>query len=271
VYRAAGEAPHLPDDEQRSAAPDAASVETRVGVIDGFSTNAVGEWPVERLVGRPALKGHGDVVTGILLRDLSNAFSIKPDQLMLLDVMEQHGSNGAADVAALVIAFDRLVTARIDFANLSLAGPDHPALRRAVQHSLKAGMVIVAAVGNEGPAAPPAFPAAYDGVVGVSAVAAGAPYLYSGRGPHVDIAALGTEVSPSGSGGELVGTSYAAPRVTAALAGLRRANRAATIDTLLSAAVEDAGAPGRDPVYGLGILTLSPEVSLAQSGDGNRH
>jgi hypothetical protein len=59
--------------------------------------------------------------------------------------------------------------------------------------------------------------------------------------------------------------------VTAALAGLRRANRAATIDTLLSAAVEDAGAPGRDPVYGLGILTLSPEVSLAQSGDGNRH
>ena len=271
IYRAAGKAPELPDEDQRVGPPAPATAGTRVGVIDGFSTNAVGEWPVERLVATPALKGHGEVVTGILLRDLANAFSIKPDQLMLLDVMEKHGSNGAADVAALVLAFDRLVTARIDFANLSLAGPDHPALRRAVHQSLNAGMVIVAAVGNEGPAAPPAFPAAYDGVVGVAAVAAaGGPYLYSGRGPHVDIAALGTEVSPSGWGGELVGTSYAAPHVTAALAGLRRANEAAPIDALLAAAAEDAGAPGRDPVYGLGILTLSPKVSLAHSGNGNQ-
>ena len=140
----------------------------------------------------------------------------------------------------------------------------HPALRRAIQMSLKAGMVIVAAVGNEGPAAPPAFPAAYDGVVGVAAVdSAGRPYLYSGRGPHVDIAALGVEQSPTGSGRELVGTSYAAPRVTAMLAGQRAAGGPASVETLLAAFAEDAGDPGRDPIYGLGIRASGPKIDIA--------
>ena len=263
IYRAAGEGPNELVEEQRGS-PANVTGGSRVGVIDGFSASTVGDWPVERLVDQPALRGHGEAVTTILLRDLSNAYHVKPDQLMLLDVMRQHGDSGAADVTALVLAFDRLVTARIDLANLSLAGPDHPALRRAIQMSLKAGMVIVAAVGNEGPAAPPAFPAAYDGVVGVAAVdSAGRPYLYSGRGPHVDIAALGVEQSPTGSGRELVGTSYAAPRVTAMLAGQRAAGGPASVETLLAAFAEDAGDPGRDPIYGLGILASGPKIDIA--------
>lgn len=271
IYRAAGDAPEAPYEEQRSPAPGNATSEIRVGIIDGFSSSAIGEWPVERLVDTPALKGHGEAVTAILLRDLANTYRLKPDQLVLLDVMRQHGGTGAADVAALVLAFDRLVTKRIDFANLSLAGPDHPALRRTIQMSLKAGMVIVAAVGNEGPAAPPAFPAAYDGVVGVAAVDdAGRPYLYSGRGAHVDIAALGVEVSPAGPGGELMGTSYAAPHVTAMLAGNAATGAPTSVETLLATHTQDAGPPGRDPIYGLGILTLSPKVSLAQASEGHQ-
>jgi hypothetical protein len=270
IYRAAGDGPKELVEEQRSEAPAAAMSGSRVGVIDGFSTNAVADWPVERLIDVPALKGHGEAVTTILLRDLSSAYHVKPERLMLLDVMRRHGDSAAADVTALVLAFDRLVTARIDLVNLSLAGPDHPALRRAIQMSLKAGMVIVAAVGNEGPAAPPAFPAAYDGVVGVAAVdSAGRPYLYSGRGPHVDIAALGIEQSPLGSGRELAGTSYATPRVSAMLAGQRGAGGHASVDAMLAAFAEDAGDPGRDPVYGLGILTSGRPISLATTAKGN--
>jgi hypothetical protein len=270
IYRAAGDGPKELVEEQRSEAPATAMSGSRVGVIDGFSTNAVADWPVERLIDVPALKGHGEAVTTILLRDLSSAYHVKPERLMLLDVMRRHGDSAAADVTALVLAFDRLVTARIDLVNLSLAGPDHPALRRAIQMSLKAGMVIVAAVGNEGPAAPPAFPAAYDGVVGVAAVdSAGRPYLYSGRGPHVDIAALGIEQSPLGSGRELAGTSYATPRVSAMLAGQRGAGGHASVDAMLAAFAEDAGDPGRDPVYGLGILTSGRPISLATTAKGN--
>lgn len=266
LYRATGKPPA--DKRQETPSLPRTHPKTRtmpVGVIDGFASDTVSGWKVERLVDKPAMAGHGDAVTGILLRDLANAYGAEPDRLMLLDVMRGQSGAGAADVAALVFAFDRLVTAKVGVVNLSLAGPDHPALQRAVSQSLKSGMVVVAAVGNEGPAAPPAFPAAYDGVIGVSAVdTSGKPYLYSGRGPHVDIAALGVEVSASAKGGELVGTSYAAPHVTAMIAGEKKRHKG-NIDALLTAFAEDAGAPGRDPVYGLGILTLDKPARMAQA------
>lgn len=269
IYQAAGDTPEAPDEQQVTVIPKSKGG-PRIGVIDGFSAEAVGDWKVERLVDKPALVGHGETVTGILLRDLSEVYQVRPQQMLLLDVMREHGRTGAADVSALVVAFDHLVTAKVDVANLSLAGPDHPALRRAVSQSVKQGTVIVAAVGNAGPAAPPAFPAAYDGVVGVAAVdSSGRPYLYSGRGPHVDIAALGIEASPDGLAGELAGTSYAAPHVTAMLAGARNHNQSASVDALLAAFATDVGEPGRDQVYGLGILTLSPQVDVALARAGN--
>lgn len=283
LYRATGKPPVEPEGQQQvNPAPTPASSTPAhrreknktmsVGVIDGFSAETIDGWKVERLVDKPARAGHGDAVAGILLRDLANAYSAEPDRLVLLDVMRGQTGKGAADVAALVFAFDRLVTARVGVVNLSLAGPDHPALQRAVSQSLKSGMIVVAAVGNEGPAAPPAFPAAYDGVIGVSAVdSSGKPYLYSGRGPHVDIAALGFEVSPSAKGGELVGTSYAAPHVTAMIAGEQKRHTGKSIDSLLTEFAEDAGAPGRDPIYGLGILALDKPARLAQAAQSSNN
>ncbi len=272
LYRATGKVPAAPDDRQQATAASTQAPAheknrtTSIGVIDGFAADAINGWKVERLVGTPAMAGHGDAVAGIVLRDLANAYSAEPDRLLLLDVMRGEAGKGAADVAALVFAFDRLVTAHVGIVNLSLAGPDHPALQRAVSQSQKSGMIVVAAVGNDGPAAPPAFPAAYDGVVGVSAVdSSGKPYIYSGRGPHVDIAALGFEVSPTAKGGELVGTSYAAPHVTAMIAGEQKHHSGRSIDSLLTEFAEDAGAPGRDPIYGLGILTLDKPARLAQA------
>ncbi len=272
LYRATGKVPAAPDDRQQATAASTQAPAheknrtTSIGVIDGFAADAINGWKVERLVGTPAMAGHGDAVAGIVLRDLANAYSAEPDRLLLLDVMRGEAGKGAADVAALVFAFDRLVTAHVGIVNLSLAGPDHPALQRAVSQSQKSGMIVVAAVGNDGPAAPPAFPAAYDGVVGVSAVdSSGKPYIYSGRGPHVDIAALGFEVSPTAKGGELVGTSYAAPHVTAMIAGEQKRHSGRSIDSLLTEFAEDAGAPGRDPIYGLGILTLDKPARLAQA------
>lgn len=265
LYRATGKPPEVKRQEEPIPRARLKNKTVSIGVIDGFASDTIGNWKVERLIDNPAMAGHGDAVAGILLRDLANAYSAEPDRLMLLDVMRGQAGAGAADVAALVFAFDRLVTARVSVANLSLAGPNHPALQRAVSQSQKSGMVVVAAVGNEGPAAPPAFPAAYDGVIGVAAVdGAGKPYLYSGRGPQVDIAALGVEVSSSVNGGELVGTSYAAPHVTAMIAGEKQ-RRPGSIDTLLTAFAEDAGEPGRDPVYGLGILALDKPERLAQA------
>ena len=54
--------------------------------------------------------------------------------------------------------------------NVSLVGPRNALLERVVASLVSRGHLIVAAVGNDGPAAPPLYPAAYDGVVGVTAV-----------------------------------------------------------------------------------------------------
>jgi hypothetical protein len=53
------------------------------------------------------------------------------------------------------------------------------------------------------------------------------------------------------------------------LAGQRAAGGHASVDALLAAFAEDAGDPGRDPVYGLGILTSGPKISLALTAKGN--
>lgn len=269
LYQASGKPPETI--EHMSVRPPPASKNAgTIAIIDGFAGDNVGGWPVERLVDKPAKVAHGDAVAGILLRDMTNAYRVQPDKLILLDVMRENPGGGAADVSALIVAFDRLVTQHVSLVNLSLAGPDHPALRQVISRSMKSGVVVVAAVGNNGPAAPPAFPAAYDGVVGVAAVdSVGKPYMYSGRGPHVDIAALGVEMSATTKSGELVGTSYAAPHVTAMIAGARISERSATVDALLSEYAQDAGAPGRDPVYGLGILTLNKPARVAQAAQSN--
>ncbi len=53
------------------------------------------------------------------------------------------------------------------------------------------------------------------------------------------------------------------------LAGSRAVGERSSVDTLLATFSEDAGAPGRDPIYGYGILTLASKVSVALSAEEN--
>lgn len=262
IYRSTGPAPDSPL-APLDVTDDALNLVGSIGVIDGFAGDKVAGWAVERLVQQPARIAHGEIVAGILLEDLAGDFGARPDKLLLVDVMRADGGDGSADVAALVLGLDRMATAEVKVVNLSLAGPDHAALRRAVERSVKLGVTLVAAVGNAGPAAPPSFPAAYDGVVGVAAIdSTGRPYIYSGRGPHVDVAALGEVAAGPRAGGQLIGTSYATPHISALLAGARPDG--GSVDALLARHAHDAGTPGRDDVYGVGVLmTPSHAVILA--------
>ena len=81
---------------------------------------------------------------------------------------------------------------------------------------------MVAAVGNDGPAAPPQFPASYPGVIAVTGVDAGDRALReAGRALHLDYAAPGADLVAALPGKGYVavrGTSFAAPLVTARIA-----------------------------------------------------
>ena len=154
--------------------------------------------------------------------------------------------------------------------NISLVGPANRVLERAVRALVDRGHLLVAAVGNDGPAAPPLYPAAYPGVVGVTGIGAQRRVLpEAAQGPQVAFAAPGADLM-AGQAGErgqraVRGTSYDAPQVARLLARLLpRPDPAAAQQALLrlQAVAIDLGAPGRDDVYGWG-LTQDPALSAA--------
>ena len=143
--------------------------------------------------------------------------------------------------------------------NLSLVGPKDKLLQRTIAGLNQRGTILVAAVGNDGPSADTAYPAGYPTVIGVTAVdRRQRAYRYANRGKYVDLAAPGVNVwaaMPGQSEGLQSGTSFAVPFVTAIIAsnywGLRTSTRTSVVKTV---ATIDLGKPGRDDVYGRGLV-----------------
>src|SRR5207245_7526152 len=98
-------------------------------------------------------------------------------------------------------AFGWLAREHVPVINVSLVGPPNAMLAAIVRDVLSRGYLVVAAVGNDGPAAPPLYPAAWPGVIGVTAVDARQRVLVeAGRGPQVKFAAPGEIGRASGRG-----------------------------------------------------------------------
>jgi subtilisin family serine protease len=153
--------------------------------------------------------------------------------------------------------------------NVSVVGPANAVVERLGAQAAARGTVFVAAAGNEGPRAAPLYPAAYGWSVAVTAVdATGRPWPRAAAGAHIAFAAHGVEVPLPGAAAAAPrrwsGTSFAAPLVSAALAGAPDSGPARIAH--LAALARDAGAPGRDPVYGWGLVEPRPCTPLSGSG-----
>jgi hypothetical protein len=203
---------------------------------------------------------HGTAVASLLIGNGEVFHGVHPDaELYAADVYCGRPTGGAVD--ALVAAFGWLVQERVPVINVSLVGPRNLMLERVIVSLIAGGYIIVAAVGNDGPAAPPLYPASYQNVVGVTAVDAHHRVLIeAARGPQVMFASPGADLAAAGSDHSYAavrGTSFAAPFVAALLAaGLaapNSADAAAAIDALAKTAV-DLGPPGRDLTYGFGLV-----------------
>ena len=168
-----------------------------------------------------------------------------------------------APLINLIKALDWLAGENVEVINMSLTGPVNPILEAAINQALKQDITIVAAAGNEGPAASPRFPAAYKKVVAVTAVDNNDEiYRWANQGEYIDFSALGVLVKTArvsnGSGYEYgleSGTSIATPVVTAKVACqiIKDKTKKNIISNLELEAI-DLGDPGRDPVYGYGKL-----------------
>ncbi len=143
--------------------------------------------------------------------------------------------------------------------NLSLAGPRDTLMEKAVVAAAAKGVIMVAAAGNNGDKAPPAYPAAYSDVIAVTAIdARDGLYLRANRGSYIAIAAPGVDVLATARGkghGLQSGTSFAAAHVSGILALMLERDPALTADAarraLIGSAV-DLGVPGRDNSFGAG-------------------
>jgi subtilisin family serine protease len=246
--------------QRATAEPGAAGLGAggRVGLIDGGvegAHQALQGLRLERFGcdGKVVPSAHGTAVASILAsrRTISEIFSA--------DVYCGEATGGSMD--AVAAAFGWMAREKVAVINVSLVGPRNALLERVVATLVARGHVIVAAVGNDGPAAPPLYPASYEGVVGVTGVDPKHRVLIEAcRGKQVDFAALGAEVSAAAAAPDLYapvrGTSFAAPLVAAMLAEIRAPDLAARSALLgkLTAQAQDLGKPGRDDIYGVGEL-----------------
>lgn len=206
----------------------------------------------------PAPKTHGTAVTSILVGDgdASGFPSLLPGaRILMAEVFHaSEGNRVRATAERIVLGLNWLLGEGLRVVNLSLGGPVDPILSLIIDRAAASGMILVAAAGNNGPNAPPAFPAVHKAVVAVTAVdAARKVFAQANRGDYIDFAAPGVDLWlawSNGGGSYQTGTSYAAPFVAAALA-----LGAGQAIPLLQETAEDLGPPGRDPVYGWGLMT----------------
>ncbi|WJS86606.1 S8 family serine peptidase [Paracoccus sp. TOH] len=211
----------------------------------------------------PSDRLHGTAVAALLVgRADSRTPGLVPQaELIAVDAFHKQRQDERADAFALVEALDHLAAQDVDIVNLSLAGPPNQALARQIRRMDRQGVVLVAAAGNGGPAARPAYPAAYDPVIAVTAVDRRAQvYRRASRGGHIDLAAPGVDVwtAASISGARTkTGTSFAAPFVTAAAALLLQAEPELTpaeVRRRLQSSARDLGKAGPDEVFGHGLV-----------------
>ena len=247
----------------------------RVGVIDTLvDTNHPSLRDQSVIVRDFAERGGRDLAHGTAVVSILVGSDVPAEYSGLLPGAEVFAANvftvnrdgrPATDTLAMVEALDWLTSQRVGVISISVAGPDSAIFAEAVSRAQASGSIIVAAVGNDGPAAPPLFPATYDGVVGVTAIDLNRRvFRRAGRGAHVDFSAPGVRVrTANADGGYSVvsGTSFATP-VIAALIALRvdpDEPAAANDVTLLNRSALDLGAPGKDDVFGYGLLMLGED------------
>jgi subtilisin family serine protease len=238
--------------------------DVRIGLIDGGVDASHPALSGARLQQHgcetPVPGAHGTAVASLLVGSAGDFHGAAPGaQLYGADVYCGQTTGGAVD--AVAEAFGWLVHERIPVINVSLVGPANRMLEQVVRLVIARGHIIVAAVGNDGPAAPPLYPAAYPGVVAVTGVdARNRVLLEACRGSHVAFAAPGADLSAATllqTYATVRGTSFSAPIVAGLLARQLLnpdTTQARQAISLLASHAQDLGSKGSDRIYGKGLV-----------------
>ena len=242
---------------------DASGADVRIAVIDtavdethpalaGAIAETFDAMPETPIVER----GHGTSVSGLIA-------GTGPFRGMAPGSAVYHArafESGISTMDVLLAALDWAAGRDVRIVNMSFVGPRNDLLELACASAGARGLVLVAAAGNNGPDAPWGYPAAYKGVIAVTATDEKDRLMRrANRGAYVFVSAPGVDmIAPVPDGTDLVtGTSFAAAVVTGAIANLLRADPERSADWVaeaLSATAVDLGDDGRDDDFGFGLL-----------------
>lgn len=203
---------------------------------------------------------HGTAIASLLVGRAAAFHGAAPGAaLYAADVFCGQPTGGSVEAVAEALGW--LVEQRISVVNVSLVGPPDQLLERVVREAIARGTLVVAAVGNDGPAAPPLYPAAWPGVIGVTGVDAhGRVLAEAERGPQVKFAAPGADMLAANVRGGYLrvrGTSFAAPIVAGLLAlalpspDTQKASEAVAV---LARSAQHSTSADVNPDYGYGLV-----------------
>lgn len=153
--------------------------------------------------------------------------------------------------------------------NMSFGGPRDPLMQVVLKAAQDKGIVLVAAVGNNGPSGPPLYPGAYPSVIAVTATDSNDRLFPAAtRGSHISIAAPGADIflpAPEGKYQLTSGTSFSAAYVTGIVALMIEANPMLTPELVRKILAETAKNLGSSEKFGAGLVDAARAIEAARN------
>ncbi len=220
------------------------------------------------------LTGHGTFAAGVIAAQTENGKGIAGIAPKAKINVYRAFSGKTTTIAAVVGAINAAVEDDCDILNMSLGTTSSSQLlKEAIDEAESKGVILVAAVGNDGEtqsASVLKYPAAYNSVIGVGSVGSGLEYSsFSQRNSSVYVTAPGEVVYSLGIAGSQAytsgnGTSFAAPVVAgmSALAlGYDEDITEEGVRYLLKNTSTDKDAVGYDQKYGYGVVDIAAYIA----------
>jgi len=205
---------------------------------------------------------HGTQIAGIIAAS-GKMTGVAPDaELIAIEAFgpPRKGPPRSTTYASLR-ALDRAYAERAQVINMSFSGGRDPLMLEALDVLADRDVLLIAAAGNDGQGAAPAYPGNHPRTIAVTATdAQDIVFDKASRGSYVALAAPGVQIFAPGAGGTYLidsGTSFAAAYASGAAALILQGRPELTpraVREIMTVTAHDLGKPGPDPVYGAGLI-----------------
>lgn len=216
--------------------------------------------------GRAAPHMHGTAIAGAIAAHQRLVGVAPKVRLLAVRAFSGGGDTAQGTTYDILKGLDWAAGQNARIVNMSFAGPADAMIREMIAAAYARGIVLIAAVGNAGPKSPPLYPAAYSGVIGVTATDANDKLLpVANRGAQVVVAAPGVEIlapAPNGAYQLTSGTSIAAAHASGVAALLLARDPKLSPAGLRRALIRSAHAvPGARRDVGAGVIDALSAVN----------